>query len=1145
MNQRVLTIAGSSLVVLAVGLGVYFLTGTGGNPSTNPGPKDSGPGPEKKDTTPVVRDGQNNTTPTDPAWLERIVSPDPATRRTALGQFDQHKGEVTKAIPVLLGKLSEKDPATRSALSDLLAKLGKDDGPGGKIGAEAVRLGLVTALTKEDAAGKTVAALTLGKIGEKNDAALSGLQKGVLDSDKELQRVAALVLGKLASDGGLTLPEGLDDRSFAGKWLRFVSQGAISSEDTPLVGPLALALQDPDPALQLWAAKFFAGLGDTIRTSPEAIPALTQVFKGNHDEAALAAARALGKLALRESSLAATLVMALGDGDATLRKRAVAALVAAQRPLEGRPGKMQVPAGLQTPQAIATLAKALEDDNPEVRAQVIRVLAAIGAPAAKAVPALVKVAGSNVPTDKAQRLEAFRALGAIAQDSATVVPLLLKSLKDADPEIKKAAGSALASYGKEAIPGLRKVVGEEDPAILEDALLTLGAIGPEAKEALAEVTPLLKSTQPQVRIQAAAAIQRIDPTNKDFLPVLKNALAEKEPALRQVALDAIKQVGPGAVALVPELAKALEDEDRNVAWRAADALAAIGPGAVKATEALAAVIKKCPDSKRNQEQVFLDSPEYVTQRAIDALRAIGPDAKAAAPALVAVLEKVKDLEAADTLSVLDPTRSEGLATLIENARSSVSNFSETALRAIGRLGVTAKPAVPALIERLSGDASLSSPVKEALIRLGPVAVPALIQALADRGQRLGALEVLSKIGPQAKEAAPAMLKASEAELTSAGLLAIAGLGEAGAKTLLEAVKDRTRAGPALKALATLEGQAAPVAKSLADLLKEKNFEEKAELLRTLAALGPAAKGAVPLVKEQLTAGSEEVQAAAGLALVKIGDDKTAAPVLLRVLKEAKHRDARRDAARGLGLLPGEAKESLPLLQGLLKDPDFELRVAAAGAIANLDKEGVKGIPALIEALTDREVAVQVAVCQALAKFGKEAKEAIPALQARLKDRDQVQLATIEALGKLGPVARDATPALRELLQTQDETGLLATEMPTALARALWRIEGKAAAREILPVLSRQLNPRAYDKAQADTIEAISELGAEAAPLIPALTQSLDSTYQSVRRASATALGKIGPAAKPALPWLQRAVTQEADEELRRKAREASAAIQKS
>ncbi len=1136
MNQRLITIIGSSVLVVAVGLGVtWFATNNGGKG----GPEDNGNDPVQKDND-----------PTKPApWLERIASSDPAVRKAALGQLDQHKAEAVQAIPVLLKHLDEKDSAARTALSDTLATLARPDGPAGSEAAAKLRTDLVAALSQEGRDNQLVAALAVGKIGQETPTALPALHKALFSQDAELQRVAALVLRQVAPRqvADYAVPEGADARSFPVRWLRMTHMRTTSSDDTAVIPPLIEALKDADPAVQRWAANVFAEEAEAIQNSIDAVPALLKLFEGSDEALARIAAHGLGKLSLRDGSITPKVLAALGDAQANRRSRAAEALSRAMRPLDTRGQKVIVPRELQSAEAITALAGARKDADPAVRAQVIRTLGWIGAPAAKALPTLIQVAGA-AEGDKAERLAAFTALGQIGQDSATVVPLLLKSLKDTDEAIRKSASAALARYGREALPALRKALTESDEEIRQGAILALGGIGSESREALPELTPLLKGAQPYSRVLAAAAILQIDTAHTEAMQVLGASLAEKEATIRQTALEAIRRLGPAAAPLTASVAKALADEDSSIPWRAADALGAIGPPAVAAVPALVAVIEKNPDTKRNAEAIYLESPEYRTQRCIEAIRQIGPEAKGAVPALITVLKTCADIEAADTLSILDPTRIDGVPALIAGTRSGFDNIRESSLRAIGRLGPAAKEAVAALIQRLPSESNLTSPIKETLIRLGPVAVPQLTQALEDPAVRFQALLTLGRMGPLAREAAPAMLKAAQGDLLSEGLLAIANLGETAGPVLLEAVKDPVRSRAALRALATLKGTAAAsVVAPLAGLLKDPAFAEKAEVLRTLAELGPVARSAVPAITPLLKDPAEEIQAAAGLALVRCADDgKTAGPALLKLLAEAKNVEARRDAARGLGGIPTLADSSLPLVQKLLTESAPDLRVAAIEAIAALGKAGAKAVPDLIAALKDAEPNVQVAACRALGRIGAGSAEVVSALTERLKltEPERVQAAAIAALGQLGAGAKAAAPALRDLLSALGENGFLAAERQTAIGRALWLIEGQNARAEVVALIQRQLHTLTYPQAVVEVLDLAGDLGGEARDCVSLIGPRVDSGYQHTRQAAVAALARIGPAARSALPWLQRATTQETDPELRQQAKDAIAAIQK-
>ena len=86
--------------------------------------------------------------------------------------------------------------------------------------------------------------------------------------------------------------------------------------------------------------------------------------------------------------------------------------------------------------------------------------------------------------------------------------------------------------------------------------------------------------------------------------------------------------------------------------------------------------------------------------------------------------------------------------------------------ALGRLGPAAKPALPALIRAL-GDGWTQEQAREALVNLGPLALPVLIKTIKHRkwSVRWEALKVLVRLGPKAREALPAIREAQRANET--------------------------------------------------------------------------------------------------------------------------------------------------------------------------------------------------------------------------------------------------------------------------------------------------------------------------------------------------------------------------------------------
>ncbi|MDT9701339.1 HEAT repeat domain-containing protein [Streptomyces sp. P17] len=140
-------------------------------------------------------------------------------------------------------------------------------------------------------------------------------------------------------------------------------------------------------------------------------------------------------------------------------------------------------------------------------------------------------------------------------------------------------------------------------------------------------------------------------------------------------------------------------------------------------------------------------------------------------------------------------------------------------------------------------------------------------------------------------------------------------------------------------------------------------------------------------------------------------------------------------------------------------------------------------------------------------------EAVPET-LRLLEGGVVEYA-VPALGAWGPAARDAIPVLMRLLDT---------EHAVAAAAALWSVDGGASA--VLPVLLGELvHPDARRWGVA--VETLGRMGPAARAALPELRRVTESAGSADRRATAAcALWQIGGEAEPVRPalrsaWLER------------------------
>jgi HEAT repeat protein len=239
----------------------------------------------------------------------------------------------------------------------------------------------------------------------------------------------------------------------------------------------------------------------------------------------------------------------------------------------------------------------------------------------------------------------------------------------------------------------------------------------------------------------------------------------------------------------------------------------------------------------------------------------------------------------------------------------------------------------------------------ALAKLGPGAkdaVPALVKALADPDEdvRRRIPYALGKIGPAAKDAVPALiarLKDESGEVRYWCVLAL--------------------------------GQIAPEADGVFGAAKSMVKDPK---------VGPAAVTTLGLIKSK----TKEVLPILGEAL----SDEALRPYVTTVLGKM-------------------GPVALPTLTLLLKSEDEDARTQALAALGLVGKEAV---PLLADALKDKSARMRLNAAASLARMGPEAKGAMKELIAALKDeRREIRLRAVEALGNIGPAAKDAFSALED------------------------------------------------------------------------------------------------------------------------------------
>jgi len=487
----------------------------------------------------------------------------------------------------------------------------------------------------------------------------------------------------------------------------------------------------------------------------------------------------------------------------------------------------------------------------------------------------------------------------------------------------------------------------------------------------------LGDPSPAARLTAAEALGNMGPIARQAVPALARATRDPDLSVRSAAIGALGGIGPFAEAALPELMTALLDGKTGLPV-ASQALYRIGPAAVPPLiESLAA-----PD---------------IEGRAHAVLAKLGA---VAVPALKRALNDPREpvrSSAATTLARIVPPApreavKEPIAKLIAAMNDPDLLRRERAIQAVGQRGAEAKDAVPALIK---------------LLEPGAVSLPLAVELQYGRQVRAShshhVIEALGRIGPTAQAALPSLRRfLRDKELEIAAAEAIARISPAPGPARREAIEVLVRAW-------------------------RRGGEERRAALEAFSRIGPAAEDAIPaLARAVPEAGAPEALASIGPAAV---------PALIESLRSG-DRATREAAMRALARIGPAARDAVPLVAGLLPDPQAMETLGAIGGfepligelkarpdvrlVGPLVRVGEPAVPSLTALLHDDDPRVRRLATQTLGAIRAKAAAAVPELIRSLDDPDRsMRQRAMRSLGDIGPAAKDAAPALARLVEQGD------------------------------------------------------------------------------------------------------------------------------
>jgi HEAT repeat protein len=827
---------------------------------------------------------------------------------------------------------------------------------------------------------------------------------------------------------------------------------------------------------------------------------------------------------------------------------------------------------------VADWRRDLASNKAADRIEAAKTLARMSPAAERILPALLPVLAADPDGDV--RLEAIRAVASFGPRAVAAVDGLKVALRDPSKTVRLAVAESLWAVDARAdlaVPVLTNLlaVGEEDKTLRSQAANDLARMAPYAREAIPALTKTLEEPDLPTRLGLAVALWSIDRQNEAAQGVFLDLLANDPELFRRCeSLRYLTRSLPPRKQLVPVFLAALKDPaqvQRMLAPRALRGLDELAPEEVRAllaalddadmwtragvVQTLGEMAPRTPEVIRAVAKVLVEDREATPRRvALHALHQMGPAAREELPALLkATSDPHIRNEALLVVARLGTDAKAGIPALIEMLKD--PTLRGGAARALAQIGPDAAPAIPALIAILD-DPSPNVPTAEALVRIGPAALEPLLKTLESKSGQVSmqAANTLGKFG--AKAVAPLAKIVAEGNgsapwLAGHALVQIGPEAKPALPELLAALKgnNATLRRSATRAVCKIDPLHEDVFPVLLKLIADRDGSNRFEVIHTLGELGPRAHDALPALTAALKGDLPNSKLQLAEAIARI-DPKSPLPlpVFLDALK-APTPFARADAWRTLGRLGKFAELALGQLPEAIADKDWAVRQAAYGVLIELlplsNEVPPEVVTACGKALRDRGLTPvgdsRVRLAQVLGRMGPRAKPLLGVLTEALRSPDPairpaaalalwqidrsplsipalvdvlsrvrdsaIRAAAADALAEIGPEARPALPVLLQAAQSNGGFDTSDLIVRPAAARAVWKIDPKTQA-WVLPILLESLRDGSYSEARVQTIQTLGDFGPAARSALPALQRATQAFEESIRVAAAEAIRRI-------------------------------------
>lgn len=490
---------------------------------------------------------------------------------------------------------------------------------------------------------------------------------------------------------------------------------------------------------------------------------------------------------------------------------------------------------------LTILRNQLASTTGAARAQVAHTLGKLGKGDISVARALIKVSTDDNPVVRATVLKALLNLE-VSRD--ITLPIWLKLLQSNDHESIMHLIHSMADLGAQSVPALRDAL--QHPQAAYWACLVVSEIGADAAELVPELIELVDHAKPEVQLQAIVALGHVQGDSDLVVPELCKVIrGEWTLSSKYAACFALGH--SGSKRAIPALTDCLtETDDAELKLLSGWAILLLEPESNRRTEALEAIIAGL-SSKNSHIRVL-------------ALRALSdiPLSKAGPSSRVmqAMVQALNDSDPNVISGVINALASKGPASVkIVQAGLGNKDLQHHAVELARRLGPDAADGVADLVSTLksSEDKVLRREIHFALGAIGPKASSA-IEAVKiglfddDNDVRYSACYALGQMGNAAAAAAPDLKKCLECDDSFMRLAAV--------WTMLQI--DATHEALADRAVPTLT-----------EALSHQNEFIRAEAARALGSLGQSAASAREKLAELKSDHSETVRDAVQQSLKKI------------------------------------------------------------------------------------------------------------------------------------------------------------------------------------------------------------------------------------------------------------------------------------